>query len=64
MQDRITITMLEDGIADVRLIRSDKMNALDLAMFKGLTEAIDRLKEMSGCAWSCSLAKGVPSVQG
>ncbi|MEL6860774.1 MAG: crotonase/enoyl-CoA hydratase family protein [Pseudomonadota bacterium] len=48
MQDRITITMLEDGIADVRLIRTDKMNALDPAMFSGLTEAIDTLKEMPG----------------
>lgn len=48
MQDRVTITMLEDGIADVRLIRADKMNALDPAMFKGITEAIDQLKEMQG----------------
>nr|WP_070961590.1 crotonase/enoyl-CoA hydratase family protein [Hyphomonas sp. Mor2] len=48
MQDRVTITMLEDGIADVRLIRADKMNALDAAMFSGLTEAIDQLKSMSG----------------
>ena len=48
MQDRVTITMLEDGIADVRLIRTDKMNALDPAMFKGITEAIDQLKEMPG----------------
>lgn len=48
MQDRVTITMLEDGIADVRLIRTDKMNALDPAMFKGLTEAIDILKETPG----------------
>ncbi len=48
MQDRVTITMLENGIADVRLIRADKMNALDPAMFKGLTEAIDQLKEMPG----------------
>ncbi len=48
MQDRVTITMLEDGIADVRLIRSDKMNALDPAMFSGLTEAIDQLKDIPG----------------
>ncbi|MDJ0920895.1 MAG: crotonase/enoyl-CoA hydratase family protein [Henriciella sp.] len=48
MQDRVTITMLEDGIADVRLIRSNKMNALDPAMFRGLTEAIDQLKTMPG----------------
>jgi len=48
MQDRVTITLLEDGIADVRLIRADKMNALDPAMFKGITEAIDQLKETPG----------------
>lgn len=48
MQDRVKITMLEDGIADVRLIRSDKMNALDPAMFSGISEAIDKLKEMPG----------------
>lgn len=48
MQDRVTITMLEDGIADVRLIRTDKMNALDPAMFKGITEAIDQLKKTEG----------------
>ena len=29
MNDRISITMLEDGIADVRMTRVDKMNALD-----------------------------------
>ena len=48
MQDRVTITMLEDGIADVRLVRADKMNALDPAMFAGITEAINKLKEMPG----------------
>lgn len=48
MRDRVTITMLEDGIADVRLIRTDKMNALDPAMFKGITEAIDQLKATPG----------------
>ena len=26
MTDRVTITMLEDGIADVRINRPDKMN--------------------------------------
>jgi enoyl-CoA hydratase/carnithine racemase len=48
MKDRVSITMLEDGIADVRLIRADKMNALDPAMFAGIAEAIDRLKAMKG----------------
>src|SRR5262249_59722256 len=38
MKDRISIE-LKDGVADVRLIRADKMNALDPAMFAGLIEA-------------------------
>lgn len=48
MQDRIKIEMLEDGVADVRLIRGDKMNALDKGMFEALTEAIDQLKATPG----------------
>ena len=48
MKDRVAISMIEDGIADVRLIRGEKMNALDPAMFRGLTEAIDQLKAMAG----------------
>lgn len=48
MKDRVSITMLEDGIADVRLIRTDKMNALDPAMFAGIAEAIGVLKETKG----------------
>ncbi|MEX1251154.1 MAG: crotonase/enoyl-CoA hydratase family protein [Hyphomonas sp.] len=48
MKDRVSITMLDDGVADVRLIRSDKMNALDPAMFAGIAEAIAQLKETKG----------------
>lgn len=48
MKDRVSITMLENGIADVRLIRTDKMNALDPAMWSGIAEAIDTLKAMPG----------------
>jgi enoyl-CoA hydratase/carnithine racemase len=48
MKDRVSITMLEDGIADVRLIRTDKMNALDPAMWDGIVEAIDTLKATPG----------------
>jgi enoyl-CoA hydratase/carnithine racemase len=47
MKDRISID-LKDGVADVRLIRADKMNALDSAMFEGLLEAGDRLARMKG----------------
>lgn len=42
MNDRVTITV-EDGIADVRLNRADKMNAIDPAMFEGIGAAIDAL---------------------
>ena len=44
MKDRISITMLDGGIADVRLIRADKMNALDPAMWEALAQAVDELK--------------------
>src|SRR3546814_1678450 len=40
--------MLGGGIADVRLIRADKMNVLDSAMWEALAQAIDRLKEQAG----------------
>jgi len=48
MKDRVAITMLEGGIADVRLIRADKMNALDPAMFAGIAEAIAVLGKTAG----------------
>lgn len=48
MKDRVSITLLDDGVADVRLIRTDKMNALDPAMFAGIAEAIDTLKATKG----------------
>jgi enoyl-CoA hydratase/carnithine racemase len=47
MEDRVSIT-IEDGIADVRLIRADKMNALDPAMFAGINAAIERLRGEPG----------------
>ncbi|RZM30117.1 MAG: enoyl-CoA hydratase, partial [Sphingomonas sp.] len=46
MNDRVTITVT-DGIADVRLARADKMNAIDPAMFEGIAAAIYRLKGMT-----------------
>ena len=45
--NRVAITLV-DGIADVRLTRADKMNALDPAMFAALIDAIERLKAMRG----------------
>ncbi len=43
MNDRVTVTM-DGGVADVRLVRADKMNALDPAMFAALVETGERLK--------------------
>ena len=48
MNDRVTITHLEDGIADVRMVRTDKMNALDNAMFKALADTIEELNGTKG----------------
>src|SRR5437879_5201098 len=42
MEDRVSIS-IADGIADVRLVRADKMNALDQAMFEALVAATERL---------------------
>jgi enoyl-CoA hydratase/carnithine racemase len=42
MSDRVTIEV-EGGVADVRLNRPDKMNALDGAMFAALVEAGDHV---------------------
>ena len=47
MSDRITVEM-RDGVADVRLVRTDKMNALDDAMFSALIETGERLKADNG----------------
>ena len=43
MSDRVSIA-LNNGIADVRLNRPDKLNALDQAMFQGIVEAGESLK--------------------
>ncbi|HEY4204003.1 MAG TPA: crotonase/enoyl-CoA hydratase family protein [Xanthobacteraceae bacterium] len=43
MTDRIHVS-IEDGIADVRMTRSDKMNALDPAMFEAIAAAGAKLK--------------------
>lgn len=46
--ERVTLTLGGDGVAQVRLNRPDKMNALDPAMFDALIEAGDALKTMKG----------------
>ncbi|HEY0910354.1 MAG TPA: crotonase/enoyl-CoA hydratase family protein, partial [Bradyrhizobium sp.] len=47
MQERISI-LIADGVADVRLVRPDKMNALDVAMFEALVSATERLSKEKG----------------
>ena len=47
MSERVTWT-IEGGVADVRLNRPDKMNALDPAMIEGLLTAIDTLGQTAG----------------
>ncbi|MBV1916419.1 MAG: crotonase/enoyl-CoA hydratase family protein [Pseudomonadales bacterium] len=42
MEDRITLE-ITDGVADVRLVRSNKMNALDSGMFSAITEVGEKL---------------------
>jgi enoyl-CoA hydratase/carnithine racemase len=44
MSDRVTISIDASGVADVRLNRPDKRNALDGAMFAGLRDAGETLK--------------------
>jgi enoyl-CoA hydratase/carnithine racemase len=47
MEERVSISISE-GVADVRLARADKMNALDQAMFEALVAATERLSKEKG----------------
>jgi enoyl-CoA hydratase/carnithine racemase len=47
MNDRVNVD-IQNGVADVRLVRTDKMNALDNAMFEALAETGERLKAEAG----------------
>jgi enoyl-CoA hydratase/carnithine racemase len=42
MEDRVSVSIV-DGVADVRMVRADKMNALDAAMFAALVDTSERL---------------------
>ena len=44
MNDRVVIHLDSEGVADVRLSRADKMNAIDSAMIEGILAAQDRLR--------------------
>ena len=47
MSDRVSITV-DDGVAELRLVRADKMNALDGAMFEAIAGAIAQLEKQAG----------------
>jgi enoyl-CoA hydratase/carnithine racemase len=47
LDDRVTVS-LHEGIADVRLNRADKRNALDNSMFASLAAAGEHLKTVRG----------------
>ena len=47
MSDRVTLT-ITDGVADVRMNRADKRNALDGAMFQALADVGEQLKGEPG----------------
>ncbi len=46
--ERVTLTLGDDGVAQVRLDRPDKMNALDPAMFDALIATGEELRTMKG----------------
>lgn len=48
MAERVTIAISAQGVADVRLARPDKLNALDAAMFAAISAAIERLEGEPG----------------
>ena len=45
MTDRVVYT-IEDGVADVKLNRADKMNAIDSAMFEGIIAVGKEISEI------------------
>jgi enoyl-CoA hydratase/carnithine racemase len=47
MDDRVSVS-ISHGVADVRLVRPDKMNALDAAMFEALVATSERLAQEKG----------------
>ncbi len=47
MEDRVQVSM-SGGVADVRMVRADKMNALDAPMFAALVDTADKLSREKG----------------
>lgn len=46
--DRVTVALGDDGVAQVRLARPDKLNAIDQAMFGALVDAGESLRDARG----------------
>ncbi|MEM6109323.1 crotonase/enoyl-CoA hydratase family protein [Mycobacterium sp. 050272] len=44
-EDRVRVRVSDGGVATVTMVRSDKHNALDQAMFEGLMDAADQLAQ-------------------
>ncbi len=47
-RDRVRVRLDTHGVAEVTLLRPDKMNALDAAMFEGLLAALAQLQNQAG----------------
>jgi enoyl-CoA hydratase/carnithine racemase len=43
--ERVRVSVGNDGVADVRLLRAEKHNGLDWPMFEGINGAIDQVRE-------------------
>ena len=48
MNDRVRVSVSENGVAEVCLVRAEKMNALDAPMFAALNAAIEQLRSTPG----------------
>jgi len=46
--ERVRVSVNDQGVAEVVLVRGDKMNAIDAAMFLAINAAIDQLREQPG----------------
>ena len=57
MDERVSVTISE-GVADVRLVRADKMNALDAAMFEALVATSARLAQRKRPAGGSIVRRG------
>lgn len=47
-EERVRVTVNEHGVAEVAMVRADKMNAIDAAMFEALNRAILQLRDHAG----------------